>query len=269
MDLAEKVVVVTGGSTGIGKGLCERFKKEGARGIVIADINMDEATTVAKSIDGIAVKCDVSNEDEIINAVKVAEEKYGPVDLFCSNAGIASGTDETTSNEMWQKCWEVNVMSHVYAARAVLPSMLERKQGYLLQTASAAGLLSQVGSAPYALTKHAAVSFAEWLSITYGNSGIAVGCLCPLGVQTQMIEGDTSVAKFLQKDSITVDILCDAVMKGIQDETFLILPHPIVLEFFKRKAGDYDRWIQGMRKLSNELLGENENWASFFDSKAP
>lgn len=267
--MKDKVVVVTGGSTGIGKGLCERFVKEGAKGVVIADINMEGAQSVADSIGGFAIQCDVSREEDIQNVVKQTVEKYGPVDLFCSNAGIASGTDETTSNEMWQKCWEVNVMSHVYAARAVLPSMLERKQGYLLQVASAAGLLTQVGSAPYSLTKHAAVAFAEWLSITYGDSGIAVGCLCPLGVQTQMIEGETSVAKFLQKDSVSVDVVCDAVMKGIEEESFLILPHPVVLEFFQRKAGEYDRWIKGMRRLSNDLLGQEENWASFFESKAP
>ncbi len=269
MDISDKVVIVTGGSSGIGKGLCERFKKEGAKAVVIADINMKDAEEVANSIDGLAVKCDVSIEDDIKNVVKITEEQFGPVDVFCSNAGIASGTDETTSNEMWQKCWEVNVMSHVYASRAVLPSMLERKQGYLLQTASAAGLLTQVGSAPYAMTKHAAVSFAEWLSVTYGDAGIEVGCLCPLGVQTKMIEGGTSVAKFLQQDSISTEVVSDAVMKAMKEGTFLVLPHPIVAKFFQRKAGDYDRWIQGMRKLSNELLGGNENWASFFESKAP
>ncbi len=269
MEIVNKVVIVTGGSSGIGKELCKRFEKEEAKGVVVADINYEEAEKVAEAIGGLAIQCDVSNEKEIQNLVKVTEEKYGPVDVFCSNAGIASGTDETTSNAMWQKCWEVNVMSHVYAARAVLPSMLERKQGYLLQTASAAGLLTQVGSAPYSLTKHAAVSFAEWLSVTYGDAGIVVGCLCPLGVQTPMIEGETSVAKFLQQDSISTEVVADAVVNAMHDENFLVLPHPVVSTFFERKAKDYDRWIHGMRKLSKELLGENENWASFFESKAP
>ena len=189
MHLRDKVVVVTGGASGIGQALCRRFWAEGARGVVVADRDAEGARTVAAEIGGLALPVDVSNEADIVALVERATAAYGPIDLFCSNAGIAGepGGPEV-ANASWQKIWEVNVMAHVYAARAALPAMLARGQGYLLQTASAAGLLTQVGAAPYSVTKHAAVAFAEWLAITYADRGIKVSCLCPMGVHTKLLD---------------------------------------------------------------------------------
>ncbi|HEY9231483.1 MAG TPA: SDR family oxidoreductase, partial [Blastocatellia bacterium] len=187
MELKDKIAVVTGGATGIGRALCRRFAREGAR-VIVADLDEPGATEVAESIEGLAVKTDVSREADVIQLVARATEQFGRVDLFCSNAGIALDGGPEASDDGWERIWKINVMAHIYAARAVLPQMLERGDGYLLQTASAAGLLTQVGSAPYSVTKHAAVAFAEWLSITYGDQGIKVSCLCPQGVRTNMLE---------------------------------------------------------------------------------
>jgi NAD(P)-dependent dehydrogenase (short-subunit alcohol dehydrogenase family) len=189
--------------------------------------------------------------------VQQTNAAYGPVDLFCSNAGITGpkGGIEA-SNEAWQQIWEINLMAHVYAARAVLPQMLERGSGYLVNTASAAGLLSQIGAAPYAVTKHAAVAFAEWLSITYGDRGIKVSCLCPQGVRTRMIETpevSNGMTEFLRNSALEPDYVAEQVVQAIAAEQFLILPHPEVGEYLKRKAGDYDRWLRGMRKLQASL----------------
>ena len=254
MKLQDKVVVVTGGATGIGRALCRRFKQEGARGIVVADIDADGAVAVAREVGGLAVKTNVAVEADMVKLVKAATEKYGPVDLFCSNAGIITRGGEETPDADWQRIWEINVMAHVYAARAVLPSMLERGEGYLLQTASAAGLLSQIGSAPYAVTKHAAVGFAEWLSITYGDRGIKVSCLCPQGVRTNMLLGDSGDRQsFLSAGSVSAEEVAEAVVKGLAAEHFLILPHPEVLEYYRRKGSDYDRWLSGMRRLQAKV----------------
>jgi NAD(P)-dependent dehydrogenase (short-subunit alcohol dehydrogenase family) len=251
MKLQDKVVVVTGGADGIGAALCRRFAEEGARGVVVADVNRDGAARVAEEINGLAVAVDVSVEADVIRLVEEATAAYGHVDLFCSNAGIfgtAGGID--VPNDVWQRIWEVNVMAHIYAARAVLPGMLARGEGYLLQTASAAGLLAQIGCAPYSVTKHAAVAFAEWLSITYAESGIKVSCLCPQGVKTKMLLGeDGTRASFLLESALTTEEVADAVVKGLNEERFLILPHAEVAEFFRRKATDYERWLRGMRRL--------------------
>lgn len=251
MELKDKVAVVTGGATGIGRALCRRFAQEGAQ-VVVADIDEQGATEVAESIAGLAVKTDVSIEAEVIQLVAKATESFGRVDLFCSNAGIALDGGPEASDQGWQRIWSVNVMAHIYAARAVLPQMLERGQGYLLQTASAAGLLTQVGSAPYSVTKHAAVAFAEWLAITYGDQGIKVSCLCPQGVRTNMLERARGGA-FLRDGALDPERVAGMVVAGLRDECFLILPHPEVLEYFRRKSDDYDRWIRGMRRLNEHV----------------
>jgi len=257
MQIKDKVVIVTGGAKGIGKALCQRFSAEGARAVVVADLDGDAATNVAKEIDGLAIKVDVSKEADNLHLVSETIKAFGPIDLFCANAGIAGERGGTeVSNEAWQEIWDVNVMSHIYAARAVLPGMLEQGSGYLLHTSSAAGLLTQVEGAPYSVTKHAVVAFAEWLSITHGDAGIKVSCLCPQGVRTQMllgVEGDRT--SFLMKDAIEPETVADVVISGLAEERFLILPHPEVADYFSRKATDYDRWLRGMRRLSAQVRG--------------
>jgi NAD(P)-dependent dehydrogenase (short-subunit alcohol dehydrogenase family) len=256
MQLRDKVVVVTGGANGIGRALCRRFAAEDARGVVVADLDADGARRVAEEIGGQAVAADVSVEADLVRLVERATAAYGPVDLFCSNAGIAVEGGVEVPDEAWRHIWDVNVMAHVYAARAVLPGMLARAHGYLLQTASAAGLLTQIGSAPYAVTKHAAVAFAEWPAITYGAAGIKVSCLCPQGVRTDMLLGTFGgVGDVLREGAIEPVAVADAVVAGLAEERFLILPHPEVAEYFRRKAGDYDRWLRGMRRLQERVLG--------------
>ena len=252
MELRDKVAVVTGGATGIGRALCRRFASEGARGVVVADLDGDGAASVAREIDGLAVTADVSVEADITSLIEKTNERYGQVDLFCSNAGIGVDGGAEVSDREWQRIWDINFMAHVYAARALLPKMLERGEGYLLQTASAAGLLTQVGSAPYSVTKHAAVAFAEWLAITYGERGIKVSCLCPQGVRTNMLERARGGA-FLREGALDPEQVAEAVVRGLSEERFLILPHPEVAEYFRRKAADYDRWIRGMRRLQSKV----------------
>ncbi len=255
MNLKDKVIVVTGGAMGIGRALCERFAAESARAVVVADVEIERAEAVAEKFNGLAVKTDVSNEGDIKNLVNLTLEKFGQIDLFCSNAGIAGvyGGAEV-SNEDWQSIWEINVMAHILAARYVIPPMLERGEGYLLNTASAAGLLTQVNAAPYSVTKHAALSFAEWLSIQYGDCGIKVSCLCPQGVRTRMLLGEDGKGEnFLVAGSLSPEEVAEIVVQAIGEERFLILPHPEVAEYFRRKANDYDRWIRGMRRLKTAI----------------
>jgi NAD(P)-dependent dehydrogenase (short-subunit alcohol dehydrogenase family) len=256
MNLQEKVVVVTGGANGIGRALCRRFAAEGARGVVVSDIDFDGARKVADEINGLAVKTDVASEVDIMTLVAKANEAFGPIDLFCSNAGIGGVPGlEQVSTEDWGRIWQINVMAHIYAARAALPQMLERGSGYLLNTASAAGLLTQIGSAPYSVTKHAAVAFAEWLAITYGDRGIKVSCLCPQGVKTNLLMAGAIAgsAGFLLEGAIEPEDAAEAVVRGLAEEKFLILPHPEVAEYFRRKANDYDRWLRGMRRLQDQV----------------
>ena len=255
MKLKDKVVVVTGGANGIGRALCRRFAAEGARGVVVADVEAEAAAAVAREIGGMAVATDVRREEDLVKAVALATEAYGPIDLFCSNAGIGVPGGVEASDEDWQRIWEINVRAHLYAARAALPAMLKRGEGYLLQTASAAGLLTQIGSAPYAVTKHAAVALAEWLAMTHGEAGIKVSCLCPQGVRTRMLMGDdmSSMEHFLVEGSVSPEEVAEAVVKGLDEERFLILPHPEVAEYFRRKADDYDRWLRGMRRLQSRV----------------
>jgi NAD(P)-dependent dehydrogenase (short-subunit alcohol dehydrogenase family) len=253
MELAGKVTVVTGGASGIGRAVARRFAAEGARGVVVADLDGDGAAAVASEFGGTAVRTDVSNEDDVVALAALAEDTYGPIDLFFSNAGIGTGGGVDAPNKAWQLIWDVNVMAHVYAARAVLPAMLARGEGYLVSTASAAGLLTQIGSAPYAVTKHAAVALAEWLSVTHGDAGIKVSCLCPQGVKTNMLAGGGGA--LLGPTAIEPEQCAEAVVQGIRDERFLILPHPEVAEYFRRKGDDYERWLRGMRRLQSRVLG--------------
>jgi NAD(P)-dependent dehydrogenase (short-subunit alcohol dehydrogenase family) len=248
--LTDKVIVVTGGATGIGRALCRRFAQETPRAIVVADIDAAGAQAVAAEVRGESFAADVSRESDITRLVSTVTERHGAIDLFCSNAGIIVEGGEETPDAAWQSIWGVNVMAHVYAARAVVPGMLARGQGYLLQTVSAAGLLSQIGSAPYAVTKHAALAFAEWLSITYGDRGIKVSAICPQGVLTDMLlRPRPGGESFLKATAVTAEHVAECAVAGVADERFLILPHPEVSEYFQRKATDYDRWLRGMRRL--------------------
>ncbi len=254
MKLFGKVAVVTGGASGIGRALCRRFAAEGARSVVVADLDAAGARQVAREIGGLAVPTDVSREPDVIRLVQRAAAECGPIDLFCSNAGIALDGGVEVPDADWQRIWAINYMAHVYAARAVLPGMLARGEGYLLQTASAAGLLTQIGSAPYSVTKHAAVALAEWLAITYGDRGIKVSCLCPQGVRTNMLaSAESAPARFLLETALAPEQVAGAVVTGLAAERFLILPHPEVAEYFRRKADDYDRWLRGMRRLQAKL----------------
>jgi NAD(P)-dependent dehydrogenase (short-subunit alcohol dehydrogenase family) len=257
VELRDKVVIVTGGASGIGAALSRRFAAEGARAVVVADLQADAAQAVADEIGGMAVSTDVAVEADVRALVERTVEQHGPVDLFCSNAGIAIGGGVEVPDEQWQRIWDINLMAHVYAARAVLPGMLARGEGYLLNTASAAGLLTNLGAAPYAVTKHAAVALAEWLAITHGDAGIKVSVLCPQGVRTPMLLGGAELgddaANMLLAGAIEPQQVADAVVEGLRDEAFLILPHPEVLEYLRRKTDDYDRWLTGMRRLQARI----------------
>jgi NAD(P)-dependent dehydrogenase (short-subunit alcohol dehydrogenase family) len=248
VKLAGKHAVVTGGANGIGRALAQKFATEGAR-VVVADLDVERASELATEINGLAVAVDVSDESSLRALVERAEHENGHIDLFCSNAGIGFFGGLEVANEDWQKIWDVNVMAHVYAARAVLPSMLERGEGYLLNTASAAGLLTQIESACYSATKHAAVGFAEWLAVTYGDRGIAVSVLCPQAVRTAMTAdfengGVAGVDGMIEPEEVS-----DCVIQALDEERFLILPHPTVEKYLQNKVSGYDRWLAGMRRL--------------------
>jgi len=250
MQIKDKVVIVTGGANGIGRALCRRFASECAAGVAVADIDFAGAEAVAKEIGGTAMKTDVAREPDMRSLVERAIARHGRVDIFCSNAGVILSGGEETPDADWQRIWEINVMAHVHAARAALPYMLARGEGYFLQTISAAGLLSMIGSATYAVTKHASLGFAEWLAITYGDRGIRVSALCPQGVRTSMLTNDDSgIGAFLAQTAVTPEDVADAAVKGIAEERFLILPHPEVATYFRHKAADYDRWLRSMQSL--------------------
>ncbi len=254
MEIQGRNCVVTGGASGIGRALCRRFAADGARGVVVADRDADGAAAVAEEIGAaaIAVTVDVAVESEVQDMVARAEAAFGDVDLIFSNAGIGTGGGVEVSDEGWQNIWEINVMSHIFAARAVLPKMIERGEGYIASTASAAGLLSQIGSAPYAVTKHAAVALAEWIAITHGNDGIRVSVLCPQAVRTAMTARGPGVAGV--DGMMEAEEVVDIVVRAIDQERFLILPHPQVQEYMRRKTADYDRWLNGMRRLRERFL---------------
>ena len=261
MELQDKVVVITGGSGGIGRAMAQAFLKEGAKGLCLADL--DETTTKQAALEldpsgerCIGMQCDVTSESDIKGLADATKEKFGPIDLFCSNAGAGAGGLLTEAEDaIWQNQWELHVMSHLYAARAVLPDMINRGSGYLLNTASAAGLLAALGSGPYTVTKAAAVKLAEFISITHGEEGIKVSVLCPQGVNTAMApksKGDGQTDGIIEPEA-----LADVVVETIREERFYVLPHPEVKEYVRRKGEDVDRWLHGMRRLRKQSLKES------------
>ncbi|MBM3366877.1 MAG: SDR family oxidoreductase [Betaproteobacteria bacterium] len=257
MKISGKVCVVTGAASGIGKALVERFAAEGALGVVCADLNESNARAVAASVKGIAVRCDVSSEAELKALVDAAKAKYGRVDVFCSNAGIIERAGLEATAEQWRRTLEVNLMAHVYAARAVVPLMLAQGGGYIVATASAAGLLMQPDSATYTVSKHGAVAFAEWLSVNYHDKGIRVSCLCPQGVRTPMLLGPKGDRKsFLFEGSVSAEDAAARVVEAMDAERFLVLPHPEVGEYERRKANDRERWLTGMRRMRAKIASD-------------
>jgi NAD(P)-dependent dehydrogenase (short-subunit alcohol dehydrogenase family) len=273
MDVGGRVAVVTGGGSGIGRALCLGFAEQGAAAVVVADIDASGAAEVAAAIEAggrraLAVTADVASPADAQALVERAEEEFGQIGVLCSNAGIIVGGGIEVGDEAWSRIWAVNVQSHIYLARAVLPGMLARGEGYLVYTASAAGLLTQLGSAPYAVTKHAVVALAEWLSITYGEQGIRVSCLCPqavstnlgatsrrqVGADTPTTWSDRSAGPQAAVDGVlTPDQVAACVLEAMADERFLILPHPEVATYERRRAEDRDRWLRGMRRLAARL----------------
>ena len=258
MDVQNRVVVVTGAGRGIGAAMCRRFAMAGAKLVVVSDRDQSAAADVAQSIgfSAVAVRCDVASEEDVQSLVRQSIALGERIDIFCSNAGITVKGGLESLNSDWQRMWDVNVMSRLFAARAVVPHMLERGEGYLVHTASAAGVLTEIGSASYSVTKHADVAMAEWLSVCYGRSGIRVSCVCPLGVETDMLDDSDPIHRYLHLHSITADDAADSVLAGIQSEQFLILPHPQVLDFFRLKTEDHDRWLRGMQRLRQKLTRE-------------
>ena len=254
MKISGKVCVVTGAASGIGKALAARLAKEGAKGVVCADLNEADARAVADSVGGLGVRCDVAQEPDMNALVVAALERYGSVDLFCSNAGIIGRHGLDASLKDWRRTMDVNFMAHVLAARAVIPVMLKQKSGYIVATASAAGLLMQHDSATYTVSKHAAVAFAEWLAVNYSERGIKVSCLCPQGVRTPMLLGPTGDRKsFLSAGSVSAEEVAGKVIEAVEAERFLVLPHPEVAEYEQRKAADRDRWLEGMRRMRAKI----------------
>jgi len=260
MKLEQKIIIVTGGAGGIGSAMCRLFSARGAK-VVVSDLNAEAAKAVADEIGGFGVQCDVSDEQSIIKLIDSSEQHYGgAVDLFCSNAGF--GLFDPThvasaSNDAWQRNWNVHVMAHVYASRALLPKMIERGDGYLVNVASAAGLLSQVGDAAYTVTKHAAVAFAESLAICHADDGIKVSVICPQYVNTNILDISDKQRAELTDNVLTPEQCAEVVMQGIEDEQFLILPHPEVRGFMRNRADDSERWLNGMRAYRRTLLDEN------------
>ncbi len=283
MEINGRIVVITGGGGGIGRAMASAFADAGAGAVVVADIDGDAAERVAANLranghEALGLRCDVSDEADTIAVVDAAVGAYGRIDIFCANAGIVVPGGVEVLDAEWERIWEINVRSHVHAARAVLPAMLERGEGYLINTASAAGLLTQIGSAPYAVTKHAAVALAEWLSITHGDAGIRVSCLCPQGVWTAMtgapaedfeagsddglnvengdgLQSDFAVSTAGRDGMLLPAEVAAAVIEAVGDERFLILPHPVVAEYEVRRAGERERWLRGMRKVNAQVMG--------------
>lgn len=256
MDLTDKVVVVTGAASGIGEAMARRFAKESPKALILGDLNLSSALEVADDIGAEACEIDVADETANRELVESVESSHGPIDLFCANAGYAKVGDEQAGAEEWDRMWDVNVMSHVHAAKALIPGWTARGEGYFLSTASAAGLLTNLKAAQYSVTKHAAVAFAEWLAITHGDAGVRVSCLCPQFVDTPLLSGAEEFKALGGNHVLTPQEVADAVVAGLESESFLILPHPEVETFFQNKAKDYDRWIEGMRKLQRSVFPE-------------
>ena len=257
MELKDKIIVVTGAASGIGRAMCLRYAAEGAAHIACVDLNLEGAQATAKEIGGTAYGVNVGVADEIVKLIETVEQDIGPIDLFCSNAGISVAGGVEVPDDEWQRIWDINVMSHVWAARALVPLMTARGGGYLLNTSSAAGLLNQVGSAPYGVTKHAAVGLAEWLAMTYGDQGIKVSVLCPQAVRTEMTRGHEDHVAAID-GMMEPEPVAEACVQTIRAEEFLVLPHKEVVTYMRAKTDNYDRWIGGMRKL-NRRFGGFEN----------
>jgi len=270
MQIKGRVVAVTGGGGGIGAGLCRAFAANGATAVAVADIDGDAAQAVAGEIatagdtKTIGMRVDVGAEDDVREFVRRTESELGPIDLFCANAGIMVAGGIDVPDEDWDRIWRVNVKSHIYAARAVIPLMKERGSGYLLHTASAAGLLTQLGAAPYAVTKHAVVALAEWLAITYADAGIKVSCLCPQAVETAMtgpltrMERPSSAGSAASDGVLQSADVAEVVLAGLAAESFLILPHDQVATYEKRRADDRDRWLRGMQRAQSVIAPDLE-----------
>ena len=257
MEVENKRVIITGSANGIGSSLSRAFKDRDVESMILVDLDELNNTKLSNDVGGIPYKADVGSEDDIIKLVEFAKQEMGGIDIFCSNAGISgAGGLLNTSKEDWSNIWNVNVMSHIHAAKHTLPIMLEQGSGYFMNTASAAGLLTQLGAAGYSVTKSAAVSFAEWLKITYGERGIGVSCLCPQGVRTPMVEDAPEIVGSLVSIDglLEPDVVANEVIECIEKDQFLITPHPEVLEYMKIKASDPDRWINGMQSLTTQLI---------------
>lgn len=266
MNVQGKVIVVTGAASGIGKALAARFAHEKPAGLILSDLPQAQAALDAEAqalnatgVHTLGVAADVGVEADVQALVRRAEENFGRIDVFCSNAGLIRDGDENTPDAHWQLNWQVHVMAHVYAARAVVPGMRARGEGYLVNTASAAGMLTSLPSATYAVTKHACIALAEWLSIQHGEAGVRVSVVCPQAVDTPMIAGRAGSAAARNDGVISPEDLADVVIQGMAEEQFLILPHPQVLEYYKRKANDYDRWLGGMRRFASKVGGRPES----------
>ena len=255
MDFKDSVIVVTGGASGIGRAMAQRFAADGAGAVIVADLNAAGVAEVASEIGGRGVVLDVADEAAVLEFIDSTEATDGPIDLWCGNAGIGASGGVELGNEIWDANWNVNVMAHVIAARHLVPRWIERGQGHLLLTASAAGLLTNLGTAPYAVTKHACVALAEWIAVTYGEQGVGVSCLCPQGVRTPMTENDGELAIEVVKamGMIEPEEVADAVAIALAADEFLILPHPEVATYEQRRAGDRGRWIRGMQQLQRTL----------------
>lgn len=257
MELKDKIIVVTGAASGIGRAMCLRYAQEGAKHIACVDRDLKGAAATATMMGGTAHMVDVRDKDQLTGMIDKVEAEVGPIDLFCSNAGISVAGGVEVEDDAWQRIWEINVMSHVWAARHLVPRMAKRGGGYFLNTASAAGLLNQVGSAPYGVTKHAAVGLAEWIAMTYGDQGIKVSVLCPQAVRTEMTRGHEDHVAAID-GMMEPGPVAEACVQTIRDESFLVLPHPEVLRYMRNKTENYDRWIGGMRKLNRRFGGFDE-----------
>ena len=254
MELAGKVVIITGAGSGIGAAMARRFADEQPKALILADLDVHSVQSVADEIGAHPVLTDVSDPAANRDLIEGAEDQFGPIDLFCANAGYATIGSEQSHDDEWHRMWNVNLMSHVYAARHLVPSWTARGEGYFLSTASAAGLLTNFKAAQYTVTKHAAVAFAEWLAITYGDQGVRVSCVCPQFVNTPLLEGADEFKAIDGGNALEPEEVAEDVVVGLREESFLILPHPEVEEYLRRKTGDYDRWLEGMRKLQRNIF---------------